>query len=75
MEPKAIKAAITSIENQLEILKASCGLSPDVGEEEPDAGDDEGEADASENKTQPVAERARRRGRHKALAQFEKESD
>lgn len=66
MEPKAIKAAITSIENQLEILKASCGLSPDVGEEAPDA---------SENKAQPVAERARRRGRHRQMPQFEKESD
>lgn len=75
MEPKAIKAAITSIENQLEILKASCGLSPDVGEEAPDASDDDSEADASENKTQPVAERPRRRGRHRQMSQFEKESD
>lgn len=71
MELKAIKAAITSIENQLEILKASCGLSSDVGEEHHEEDHD----DSSENKTQPQAMRASRRGRHRAMPKFEEESD
>lgn len=72
METKAIKAAITSIENQLEILKAACGLAPDVGEEHhEDDADDSGETDASES----VVKRPTRRGRHQRMPKFEKESD
>lgn len=67
MEHKAIQAAITSIEQQLEILKSACGLAPGVGEEHHE--DDSGAAGES------VVKRPARRGRHRAMPKFEEESD
>lgn len=68
METKAIKAAITSIENQLEILKSACGLTPGVGEEAAEQDNDDVEEVAPRT-------RAARRGRHRLMPKFEEESD
>jgi hypothetical protein len=64
MDNKSIQAAISSIENQLEILKAACGLSPDVGEEHHED-EEHGKA----------PRRPARRGRHVAMAKYAEEDE
>jgi len=67
MQTDAIKAAISTIELQLEALKAACGLSKDVGEEH----DEETDKEESTEHKMPAA----RRGRHLKLARFKQNED
>jgi len=67
MDKKAMVAAISTIELQLEALKNACGLAQATGEEEHE--DESGEEESMEHKL-PA-----RRGRHKAMPRFKKESE
>jgi hypothetical protein len=67
MDNKAMSAAISTIELQLEALKSACGLPQDTGEE--DHEDESGAEEAAEHKV-PA-----RRGRHKIMPRFKKESE
>ena len=57
MDKPSIKAAVDTIELQLDLLRAAAGLTSDD--------EDEGEADESDNKTKPARDLPRRRGRAK----------
>jgi hypothetical protein len=66
MDNTAIKAAIETIELQLDALRAAAGLASD---------EDEGEADESDNKVKVERTLPRRRGRAKLMPRYKADDD